>query len=224
MIQYKGIIKNLYLIMNKNILSLRKILWRVLGVDYQTLLNKTDFVLLKNDPYTKKGKRTYDNGAKVWRWTNAPVIIGNYCSIANNVNFIVDEGYHTISKVTNFPLYNNLFKYEYDEININVFFKKFNQKTGITIGNDVWIGLGATILPSVKIGNGVTIGANSVVTKDVPDYTVWGGAEIIKIKYTEDMINKLNKIAWWNWDENLIKERISDFYNLNLEEFVKKYC
>lgn len=82
-------------------------MWRVLGFDYKMLLNKTDFVLLKDDHYTQKGEGTYDNGAKVWRWTKAPLEIGKYCSIAHNVNFIVDARYHTLSEITSFPFINN---------------------------------------------------------------------------------------------------------------------
>ena len=89
---------------------IRKILWRILGFDYQMMLNKKDYVLLKNDNYAKLGARTYDNGAKVWRWTDSPLKIGKYCSIAHGVNFIVDEGFHSLSSITNFPLFNNLFK------------------------------------------------------------------------------------------------------------------
>ena len=195
---------------------LRKLLWRILGFDYQILLNKTDYVLLKNDRYTEKGTRTYDNGAKVWRWTNTPLIIGKYCSIANDVNFIVDEGHHSISPITNFPIVNNLFKNNesINGITKETFFSEFKQKEGITIGNDVWIGMGAYIMPGITIGNGVTVAANAVVTKDIPDYSIVAGvpAIIIKKKFDDETIKKLNEIAWWNWDENIIKERINTFY------------
>lgn len=205
---------------------IRKFLWRILGFDYQMLLNKTDFTLLKNDQFSKVGTKTYDNGAKVWRWSNAPLKVGKYCSIAHNVNFIVDEGFHTISAITNFPLANNLFKNEktIDGKDKKVFFSKFKQKEGIIIRNDVWIGMGAFIMPGITIGNGVTVAANSVVTKDVPDYAVVAGspAKIIKYKFDSEVIHKLNKIAWWNWDEQLIKERISYFYG-NINEFINKY-
>ena len=98
------------------------------------------------------------------------------------------------------------------------------QKEGITIGNDVWIGMGSYIMPGVSIGNGVTIGANSVVTKDVPDYAIVAGspARLIKLKHPEEIIKKLNHIAWWNWEEKLIKNRIEDFY-LTIDDFIKKY-
>lgn len=205
---------------------IRKFLWRILGFDYQMLLKKNDYVLLKYDKFTHIGKRTFDNGAKVWRWTNTPLNIGNFCSIAHNVNFIVDEGHHTISQITNFPIANNLFK---DEQTINgvektVFFSNYKQKEGITIGNDVWIGMGAFILPGVKIGNGAVVAANAVVTNDVPDYAVVAGipAKVIKIKYDVETIAKLNKIAWWEWEESVIKERIQDFHG-SINGFISKY-
>ena len=207
-------------------LKLRKLLWRILGFDYQMMLDKTDFVLLKNDKNSKIGTKTYDNGAKVWRWANAPLIIGNYCSIAHNVNFIIDEGYHSMSTITNYPLFNNLYK---KDILKNPklkkdFYKNQNQKEGITIGNDVWIGMGAFIMPGVTIGNGVSIAANSVVTKDVADYCLVGGvpAKIIKKKHSDNQIEKLNKIAWWNWEEEFIKERIGDFY-MDIDDFIIKF-
>lgn len=206
--------------------KLRVFIWKILGFDYDMMLNKTDFTLLKNDRYSTLGLRTYDNGAKVWRWTKTPLTIGKYCSIAHNVNFIVDEGFHAVSQITNYPLVNNLFeKNEYiDSYQKDEYLKKINQKEGITIGNDVWIGMGTYIMPGVSIGNGVTIGANSVITKDILDYQVVAGApaKVIKIKYDADTIAKLNNIAWWDWDEKLIKERISDF-NQDIKTFIARY-
>nr|WP_136481117.1 CatB-related O-acetyltransferase [Algibacter onchidii] len=207
--------------------TIRKILWRILGIDYNQTLKIHDYVFLKNDRYTKIGKKTYDNGALVWRWTDAKLKIGKYCSIANNVRFIVDEGYHTAPNVTNFPLFNNLFKEELlrkDSSKYKSILNQVKQKEGITIGNDVWIGMGALIMPGVIIGNGATIGANSVVTKDVPDYAVVAGspAKLIKLKYSEENIYKLNRICWWHWEDRLVKERIEDFY-ISSDEFINKY-
>lgn len=204
----------------------RKFFWKILGFDYKMMLNKTDYVLLKNDNHSQIGARTYDNGAKVWRWTEASLKIGKYCSIANNVNFIVDEGHHQISSITNFPLANNLFKNEslINDIEKKVFFSAFKQKEGITVGNDVWIGMGAYIMPGVNIGNGVTIAANSVVIKNVEDYSVVGGvpAKLIRKKHSDLNIRILNKISWWNWNEEIVKQRIDDFY-LNPDTFIDKY-
>lgn len=199
---------------------LRKFLWRILGFDFQMMLNKTDYVLLKNDRFTTKGQGTYDNGAKVWRWTKADLIIGKYCSIAHNVNFIVDGGFHTLSEITNYPHINNqTSEEELVELRNAIF-----QKEGINVGNDVWLGLNSIIMPGIKIGNGVTVAAGSVVTKDVPDYVLVGGnpAKIIKMKHTEKEIEQLLHIAWWNWSGEKIKRCKTDFY-LPATEFIKKH-
>lgn len=199
------------------IIKIRKILWHILGIDYQTILKKLDYTLLKNDAYTVKGIGTYDNGAKVWRWTNTNLEIGNYCSIAYQVNFIVDEGYHKGSQITSYPFINDK-----NIVDLNIDIK---QREGIKIGNDVWIGMGSYIMPGVTIGNGVTIAANSVVTNNIPDYVVVAGspARIIKHKYTEEQKLALNKIAWWNWDKEIINNRKLDFYQLTVEYFIEKY-
>lgn len=204
--------------MNQIKFFIRKIIWRALGVDYHHLLKKLDYNLLKYDKFTKIGKGSYDNGAKVWRWTDAKITIGNYCSIAFDVNFIVDEGFHLSSSITNYPFLNHLPK-DFAET-----FKQ-NQKQGISIGNDVWIGMGAFLLPGVKIGNGATIAANSVVNADVPDYSVVAGcpAKVVKMKLNEKQIESMNKISWWNWGEDFIKERLTDFYTLSVDEFIAKY-
>lgn len=92
------------------------------------------------------------------------------------------------------------------------------------IGNDVWIGRNATIIAGVNVGNGAIIGAGAIVTKDVPDYAVVGGApaRVLYYRYLPDQISKLNKIAWWNWSDELIIKRQADFY-LDINEFIEKY-
>ena len=200
---------------------IRKLLWRILGFDYEILLKKTDYVLLQNDKFAKIGVKTYNNGAKVWRWTEAPLKIGNFCSIAHNVNFIVDQGYHQVSPITNYPFINNLTSQEeFITIKSNIV-----QKQGITVGHDVWIGLNAIIMPGVAIGNGVIIAANTVVTKDVLDYSIVAGnpAELIKMKYDNAAIQKLNTIAWWSWSPELLERHTKDFYLLNIADFIDKY-
>lgn len=202
--------------------KIRKILWRILGVDYERFLRKIDYTFLRDDPFTTMGFKSYENGATVSRSGTAKIEIGKFCSIAQFTTFIVDGGNHTYSKVTSFPLFDNLFSS--DELDKQKFKSSITQKEGICIGNDVWVGSGSYILPGVKIGNGVTIAANSVVTKDVPGYALVAGvpAKIVKMKHDESTIAKLNKIAWWNWEEQIIKDRITDFY-LPRDQFVEKY-
>ena len=103
-------------------------------------------------------------------------------------------------------------------INKNLF--KSSKKTHI--GNDVWIGYGALIKSGVKIGDGAIIGAGAVFTKDVPSYTIVGGipARHIRKRFSENIINILLEIKWWNMPDKLIKKNIHLFQkeNLTIEE------
>lgn len=94
----------------------------------------------------------------------------------------------------------------------------------IKIGNDVWLGRNVIITNYANIGNGVIGGAGSIITKDVPDYAVVVGApaRIIRFRYSPREIECLNKIAWWDWTDDEIRERYDDFY-LPIDEFIKKY-
>ena len=86
----------------------------------------------------------------------------------------------------------------------------WDNKGGIIIGNDVWIGFEAVILAGVTIGDGAIIGTQAVVTKDVPPYTIAGGipAKPIKKRFDEDTISDLLHIKWWNWPKEKISQHI----------------
>lgn len=188
--------------------KLRKILWRVMGVNYEHVMRVIDPVYTKEDKYTIIGKNSYANNAQIYRWSDAPLHIGKYCSISYDVHFVMDDGKHKTNTVSSYPFPS----------------RSVGKAQGITIGNDVWVGIGVTILYGVKIGNGVTIAAGSVVTKDVPDYCVVGGvpASIIKRKCSEEEAKEMNKIAWWDWPKDVIAERQKDF-EMKISEFIEKY-
>ena len=188
--------------------KIRFCLWRILGIDYHHILRVVDHVFIKEDAYTDIGRHSINNHAMVYRWSDAPLRIGKYSGISYNVRFIMDDGKHKVDGVTWYPFKKH----------------KVGKDEGITIGNDVWIGMNCTILYGVKIGNGVTVAAGAVVTRDVPDYCVVGGvpAKILKRKCTEEEAAQMNKIAWWDWDDDKVKRCYEDF-KLPIPEFIKKH-
>jgi tetrahydrodipicolinate N-succinyltransferase len=94
----------------------------------------------------------------------------------------------------------------------------------VRIGSDVWIGCRAIILPSVAVGDGAIIGAGAVVTHDVPPYAVVAGvpAKIVRFRFDKVQIEKLLKIAWWNWSERKIVENLDYFYG-DVNEFIRRF-
>ena len=178
---------------------LRKIFWRILGIDHIHMIRVVDQPFLKNDAYTRIGYKSYDNNALVYRWSDAPLIIGKYCSISYNVRFIMDEGGHTFNTISSYPFKTN---------------KCNMERSGIVVGNDVWIGMNAIIMYGVSIGDGATIAAGSVVTKDVAPYTVVGGvpAKVIKYRFEPEMIEELLKIDYGKLSKEDIEKHIDDLY------------
>ncbi|SPF37582.1 Phosphonate metabolim protein, transferase hexapeptide repeat family [Candidatus Desulfosporosinus infrequens] len=114
-------------------------------------------------------------------------------------------------------------KYGFAETDDEAFFQWRTEQIAY-VGHDTWIGHGAIIMPGVKIGNGAVVGSGAVVTKNVDPYTVVVGVPAIPIKkrFSADIIRKLEKIQWWDWSHENIKERLDDFY-LPIEEFTNKY-
>lgn len=138
---------------------------------------------------------------------NDKLIIGKFCSIACGAKFIFTSANHTLSSLSTytFPLFFEEWELEKKDIT-----DSWDNKGDIVIGNDVWIGFEAVIMPGVKIGDGAIIGTRAVVTKDVPPYTVVGGvpARPIKKRFPDEVISALLEIKWWDWEKERIKENI----------------
>lgn len=165
------------------------------------------------------------------RWIKS---IGSFCSFAEGVDFV---GNHEFRYLTTHSLIysgKNMEDYDisYEVLKGEDFYipgiepkgEMIKKQRRATIGNDVWLGRNVIVTNSANIGNGVIAAAGAVITKDVPDYAVVAGvpARIIRYRYTPEQINALNKIAWWNWTDDEIRERYDDFY-LPIEEFIEKY-
>lgn len=144
--------------------------------------------------------------------------IGKYCSIGPN--FISGWGIHPTDGISTSPIF-----YSMSHATGKVFSKKNKviERKRIKIGNDVWIGSNCIVLDGITIGNGCIIAAGAVVTKDVPDYAIVGGvpAKIIKYRFDDETIHELQKIKWWNFEDNDIQ--YVEEYFFNVQEFIKKY-
>lgn len=202
--------------------KLRKILWQFLGVPYSKILRSIDFIYTRDAAGATFENGSFDNGSKLWSWNDAKLTIGKYCSIAPDVQFILDSIDHNASPITNYPILDRFFEPQEKHTVLEQQVSK--HRTGIKVGHDVWIGHGAIVLPGVTIGNGVTIAAGAVVISDINDYTIVGGvpARIIKVKYNKEQIQKLNDIAWWDWEEGKIANARFDFL-LPLDAFLQKH-
>lgn len=145
---------------------------------------------------------------------NGPVEVGNYTSIARGCVFL--SGALSRHHCQENPLYVSTYG-----------FRPATRWDGIHIGSDVWIGTESLIMDGVTIGHGAIIGARTVVTKDVEPYSVVvGNHRIVRKRFTEDVIEKLLEIAWWNWDHPFPHEfaKAGKFDDVNkfVEEFYGK--
>lgn len=101
----------------------------------------------------------------------------------------------------------------------------WRRENRITIGHDVWIGHGATILPGVTIGDGAVVGAGAVVSRCVPAYTIVAGvpARPLRRRFPEAIAERMQRIAWWNWDHARLRGALEDFRSLSASEFLEKH-
>lgn len=161
------------------------------------------------------GAYTYGT-PKIYRWDDRTRLsIGKHCSIAKDVSILLG-GEHRTDWVSTYPF--NRFFPEAEGIAGHP-----HSKGDVIIGNDVWIGMGATILSGVTIGDGAVIAAHSLVSKDVPPYAIAGGnpARIIRSRFPEEVVRKLLAIAWWDWPIDKIKEGVPLLMRDDIEAFIR---
>ncbi len=134
------------------------------------------------------------------------LIIGKFCSIACGAKFLFNGSNHTLKSLSTYPF--PIFFDEWDETPRPT--EAWDNKGDINIGNDVWIGFEAVILAGVHIGDGAIIGTRAVVTKDVPAYGIVGGvpARLIKKRFSDPVVEMLQKIKWWDWEYEKIKAHL----------------
>ena len=150
------------------------------------------------------------------------LIIGKFCQIASGVNFIMNGANHQMNAVSTFPFY--IFESWEQQVPP---LSEMPLKGDTIVGNDVWIGQNATILPGVHIHDGAIIGLSSVVASDVPPYTIVAGnpAKEIRKRFDDELINLMLEFRWWDLSIEEINSLIPILTCSNLEKvknFIKK--
>ena len=136
----------------------------------------------------------------------ANTTIGKFCSIGPN--FCCGLGIHPTDGISTHPFF---------------YKRRVAEYKPVTIGNDVFIGANVTVLDGVTIGDGVIIGAGAVVSKDIPPYAIAVGCpiQIKKFRLTDKQIAAMQRIQWWNWDDEKLKD-IREMFN-DIDAFIAKY-
>lgn len=141
-----------------------------------------------------------------YEFLNDKLIIGKFCQIASNVKFLMNGMFHLMDSFSTYPfiIFSEECRGRYPKD------AKYPFKGDTVIGNDVWIGYNTTFMPGVTVSDGTIVGTNSLVTKDIGPYEIWGGnpARLIRKRFPDDVIQTLQEIQWWNWDIKKIVENV----------------
>lgn len=153
---------------------------------------------------------------------NTQLIIGKFSCLANKCKFMMSGAQHHLNSFTAYPLFWNFIDDPEVKNYMEIIPDKqyYHKEYGDTlVGNDVWIGYDALIMPGIKIGDGAIVGARAVVTKDVPPYTIVGGnpATIIRNRFDDKTIHQLLEIEWWNWPIKNIMDAYSAIMNADIK-------
>ncbi|MGB3182960.1 MAG: CatB-related O-acetyltransferase [Cyclobacteriaceae bacterium] len=164
-----------------------------------------DFETVEN--FEKNVKYLFD-------FTGDKLIIGKFCMIASDVTFIMNGANHLSDALSTYPF--AIFGEDWAHAMEG---REYPSKGDTTIGNDVWIGYGATVMPGVTIGDGAIIATKAVVTKDVAPYAVVGGnpAKEIRKRFSDEEISQLLSIRWWDWPIEKITANVQHLAGNDLE-------
>lgn len=143
------------------------------------------------------------------------LIIGKFCALSRGIKFIMNGSNHQLSGFSTYPF--EIFGKSWQKVTPKS--NNYPFKGDTLVGNDVWIGYEAVIMPGIKIGDGAIIAAKSLVTKDVQPYTIVGGnpAKIIRKRFSAEIIQTLLEIAWWDWSVEKITKNLEKIISCDIE-------
>lgn len=145
------------------------------------------------------------------------LIIGKFCMIASGVSFIMNGANHLTDAITSYPF--AIFGKDWADAMEG---KTYPTKGNTVIGNDVWIGHNATIMPGITIGDGAIIATNSTVTKNVEPYSIVGGnpAKQIRMRFSDEKVAQLLALKWWDWEIEKITLHLKDLTGNDIEKLI----
>jgi virginiamycin A acetyltransferase len=170
---------------------------------------------LVTDPRIEVGEYTYyddpddalgfERNAFLYGYGPERLIIGRYCAIAAGVRFVMPGANHADLGPSTFPF--GIFGEPWAELTMDLVMGAPSRGDTV-VGNDVWLGYQALVLPGVTIGHGAVVAAASVVASDVPPYAIVGGnpARVIRRRYEDEDVERLLRAAWWDWPVELVTE------------------
>lgn len=147
--------------------------------------------------------------------------MGKFCSIASHVR--INPGNHPLERAALHHFTYRASKYGFGDDEAAFF--DWRRSHRVTMGNDVWVGHGAIILPGVSIGDGAVIGAGAIVSRDVADFAIVIGvpARPHRFRFEADIRASLKRIAWWDWPSAQLHAALQDFRALPIAAFCAKY-
>lgn len=166
-------------------------------------------------PDASFGEFTYGT-PNVLGWNEGTKLrVGKYCSFAKDVTIFIG-GEHRTDWVSTYPFRSFAESFP----NAKDVTGHPSSKGDVVIGNDVWIGHGATILSGVEIGDGAVIGSHSLVTKNVEPYAIFAGnpARLIRKRFPDEDIAFLLKLQWWNWPAEKVNQHVHLLTSANIDE------
>lgn len=180
---------------------------------------------LVESPFTEVGEYTYyadpvdptgfERNNVLFHYGPDRLVIGAYTAIAREVRFLMGAANHVLDGVSTYPF--PMFGGDWLEHMELFAARSFRGDT--VVGNDVWLGYQALVLPGVRIGDGAIVAARSVVAADLPPYCVAAGnpARVLRRRFTDDQVARLLRLAWWSWPAEHVTRHLATIMGNDLD-------